>query len=387
MVYKKHFTLFDTALLSLAVLILILALFFLPKEAFRITKTTLAFSENWTCLELDGSLDTLIMEFEEANPNVNIKLERVNPDIVSYDVPRENGDFQSGIENVHEIAAFINPMFYNIEMLAKIGLDRPPKTREELIAACKKLRDAGGERGISVSGMVFQDITPWFWAAGLRLETDSVTGEMRVPWMSKPAFETFDFLKRLYDEGIVDETAFSRTESDKLLDFIEGKSAFFIGSTLNINLIADTAPALKFSVTTIPMPANYVGKGAFNITAWEAGIPALSERKETALVFLEFIQRKRSEIAQAAYALPTVMSGAILDWENGGGDERALKARSLYEASDIISEKTIFTDTSAAAAVFKAEILLLWKGERTSKECAEAVYRLNAPTAAPNNEA
>ncbi|MDR2468549.1 MAG: extracellular solute-binding protein [Spirochaetaceae bacterium] len=377
MVYKKsRFTRFDKVLVITAAVVLVIALVFLPKESFRLMVTTVKFTQAWSHILKNGELNALIAEFKESNPTVNVKLDN-DGDVIAVETPQADA-VEIELEDRTEIMSFINPLFYNIDLLQSCGLDRPPKTLDEFVAACHTVQKTyPGIRGIVFSSAVYQDITPWFWAAGIKPQYDGEQSIEKIDWTSRSALVILSFLQKLGEEHLVAEASFVKSREEKLRAFTKKKCAFFIGSAGDIKLIREMNKTLNFSVSTIPVPANYNGKSIFNVSSWNVGIAPESDHKAQALSFVEFLMKKRSALAAAAGAMP---GDSAVTTTNSPEDEIERKARILYENSDIVRDYKLFSNLEKTAAVFKTEIAKMWRGEQDAQQTAEA---LNLATGTP----
>ncbi|GMO23536.1 MAG: hypothetical protein Pg6A_10480 [Termitinemataceae bacterium] len=355
---ESRFSKFDKALLAFSVAVLVIALFLLPKESFRLIKQELGVSQNWTEYLKHGEISRLSTEFEAENPNLSLVYRDEDGDVIAFSAPVTN-EAAPELENIAEVASFINILYYNIDMLKEAGFDRPPKNRNEFIDAAIKIENkAKNIRGMGFSGNVFEDILPWFWSAG-------VNGD----WKSRASVGTLEFLQKLGESNIAGEEIFNSKMDDKLSFFCAGKCAFYIGSTLDIAIIEEKSPKFEWNLTAIPTPENYAGKPVFNVTSWEIGVSPLSEQKEEALIFLEFINSRRDFIAQAAGAVPSDNAGE----QQNPKDPLRLKARTLFEGAEIIHDTEFFNKPEQAAILFKNELIKLWRGEQSPKEAAAAL--------------
>ena len=378
MVYRKPaLLLLYKILFAAALLVLLLALLFLPRESFRIIKTTLSFSQDWPSFVKSGQLDALISEFQEANPHILIELRKENADIIGYDMPSERGsESENACSEAREIAAFANVLYYNIDALEARGFDRPPKTREELVNMIKKITEAAQKepkigKAILFSHNFFESIIPWFWAAGIKTNPVDASGRVEVHWESRGAVDTFTFLKTLYDEKSIGPAPLPQlSEKEITRAFSKGECVFFIGSSAEIARIQEEAPELRFSVTTIPAPAAYTGKPVCNIRSWKLGVSDTSSHKDAALLFITFMESKRDEIAAALGAIPGNPAGII---SNQPSDDVRAKIRSIYEASDIVRDAAIYQDPQRVAAVLQTELQKMWTDEQPPRKTAEAV--------------
>jgi ABC-type glycerol-3-phosphate transport system substrate-binding protein len=384
MVYRKPaLGLFYKVLFIAALLVLLLALLFLPRESFRIMKTTLTFSQDWPYFVKSGRLAALISEFQEANPHIRIELRNENADIIGYDMPSALGlEKENACTETREIAAFANVLYYNIDALEAQGFDRPPKTREDFANILKKTAEieqktSKNVKEILFSSHFFESITPWFWAAGIKTNPIDASGSIEVNWDSRGAIDTFTFLKALYDEKNIGLTP-ELSPKEIARAFSKGECVFFIGASSEIARIKEEAPNLRFSVTTIPAPASYTGKPVSNTLSWKAGVSNESGHKDAALLFVTFLESKRDEIAAALGAIPGNPAGIL---SNQPSDDISAKIRSIYEASDIVRDCAIYKDPQLVSTVLKTELKKMWGNQQTPRQTAEAVAAELGPAA------
>jgi ABC-type glycerol-3-phosphate transport system substrate-binding protein len=378
MVYRKPaLGLFYKILFATALLILLLALLFLPRESFRLIKTSLVFSQNWPALIKSGRLAALISEFQEANPHIVIELRNGNADITGYDMPSGPGwEKENACTESREIAAFANVLYYNIDALEARGFDRPPKTREELVNMVNNIaeteqKESQKRKGILFSNNFFESITPWFWAAGIKTNPLDASGVIQVHWDSRRAVDTFAFLKTLYDGKNIGQDPLSELSPTEITRaFSKGECVFFIGASSEIARIKEESPKMRFSVTAIPAPASYTGKPVSNVLSWKVGVSNDSGHKDAALLFVTFMESKRDEIAAALGAIPGNPAGIL---SNEPADEVSAKIRSIYEASDIVRDAALYHDPLRVSSALEVELKKMYENEQTPRQTAEAV--------------
>ena len=71
-------------------------------------------------------------------------------------------------------------------------------------------------------------------------------------------------------------------EQDKVEEFTNGRVGMMIDSLAHINLIRETNPDLKFSISAIPAEDGYTGKRGIPYASWGIGIADNSEHKAEA---------------------------------------------------------------------------------------------------------
>ncbi|MDR2102884.1 MAG: extracellular solute-binding protein, partial [Treponema sp.] len=323
--------------------------------------STLVFSQWWEDELEPGALTDLIAEFEADNPLIKIRLdthaypelrdflinlsgveeggeENSFPDIIALDPQwlyellqgeilepltsyRRQGPFiiQSRPdmpEKQYEqwalpLISFMYPFFYNIAVLKNAGFDRPPKTRSEFLAYAQAVTNpAEGRYGTALSlraedsRAVYREIFPWFWAAG-----NFFFQEGEPHFTARAELETLGFFDQFRREGILSPGSFSKTEEQKREEFLTGKIAMMIGSIRDIDFLRERMGDESFGITTIPGPDGYIGKPAFGLSSWYAGISRRSAHKDEAWHFLAFLAERTSFLAAKAHAVPGDGSG------------------------------------------------------------------------------
>jgi multiple sugar transport system substrate-binding protein len=230
------------------------------------------------------------------------------------------------------VISFINPLFYNIELLKAAGFDRPPKNQTEFLSYVQAITRP--ERG--VYGAVFaldeenslgisRHVLSWIWAAG-------VQGGEAFDFNSKQVVESLVFLNQLKPYLYPD--FFGIDEDDRLNIFIEGKAGMMIGSVADIKKVREQMEQ-NFNITTVPGPALYVGKPVFALSSWYAGIGAESAQQEEAAEFIAFLLEHASELAAGAFAVP---GNGDRNTELVNTDPYYSKAYDMFDAAEMVRE-------------------------------------------------
>jgi ABC-type glycerol-3-phosphate transport system substrate-binding protein len=360
----------DKIVFVAALAALALAVLFAPKTELKFGKTDIAVAIPPGGVLKASDFTALIREFEAANSGLRVSVvERTGntdlpsgagADIVIFD-PLSSGGVDGnggGFEEEKLLVGGINPLFYNISILQELGFDRPPKNRDEFLAVCRKFKAgaAGGVGGyaFSFSQNVFHSVLPWFYQAGAAVSNDE--DRLEIDPGSRPATETFAFLKTLLADGLADGASLERSEDALVEDFIAGKCAMMICPISQIKKIDAAMPGLNYSITTIPPPANFKGRSVFNLCVLDIAVATGSEHKEEAALFLGFIEGKRGEIAAATGMIAGNLS------ESGKRAPIFEKAVDLYEASSIIDESKNLANPQAQAERVKDALLKAAEG-------------------------
>lgn len=242
-----------------------------------------------------GLWETVITDFEKANPDIKVKLEvqswdNLNdvvttkvqgnkaPDIMNggpfagfaaddllypiKDVVSAEtlADFQQsfvesasvdGVQYGAPLLASARALFVNEDLLAKAGVAKPPTTWDELLAAATKVSKVGG--GVAGYGLPLgseeaqAESAIWFYGAGGGFG-DATKITIDTPENLKGA----QFIQKMVDAGATQPDA-GATDRSPLMDvFVQGKIGMIIGLPPTVGQIAEGNPEMKYSVNPIP---------------------------------------------------------------------------------------------------------------------------------------
>lgn len=313
---------------------------------------TLEFQQWWEPELPAGAFRALMDEFEAANPGIKVTLisgpyastkEQVvagaaagtMADVVGLDGAWVS-DFvkQGSIANLtdlmkqagfddSEVAAqiqlngatymipvvnFVYPVFVNLDLMEKAGIAAPPTTRSEFADAAAKLTDAAN----NVSGWVLplsmeqangiqNDVMAWLWASGGSMMKDG-----KPDLTNDGVRSTMEYIKGLYDAGVIAPGAFAMKEQDKVEEFVNGRVGMMVDSLAHINLIRERNPDLKFAITALPSADDYTGKRGLPYASWGIGVSATSEHQAEAWKLVQFLLSKdvNTKLSSIAHAFP-----------------------------------------------------------------------------------
>jgi multiple sugar transport system substrate-binding protein len=264
------------------------------------------------------------------------------------------------------------PLFYNIDLLAAAGFDRPPKNQADFTAFAKAATDAAtGHYGFALALSpedpqgLYRDIFSWIRASGAFAN-----------WDEKPAFntpaigETLNFLKELQKAGSLAPGSFSKTGKERLEEFREGRIAMIIASMADTRQLRTAG--FNCGITTIPPAASYIGKPLYALDHWYAGISRNSRRKDDALIFIGFLAEKASLLADSSGAIP---------WNSNTGDTYAgadpllSKAYDIYQAGETQAEFAEGRETSLFEEKMTEELRMMFEAGRTPEATAKALQQ------------
>ena len=146
-----------------------------------------------------------------------------------------------------------NVLWYNKKLLADAGV-QPPKTWEELLAACDALSAKGvipiasGNKDLWAAGNWLAHLSSRVVGEDLYASTLSGTGKFSSPEWQK----AFGYIKDLADHKCVNESANAIDDNEGAQLFFQGKAAMHaIGSWL-VSWAIDEAPDLDFDYVNLP---------------------------------------------------------------------------------------------------------------------------------------
>ncbi len=313
---------------------------------------TLEFIQWWEPELPEGSFRGLMDEFEAANPGIKVELisgpyastkEQViagavagtMPDVVGldgawvsdfvkqgsianltdlmgqagYDDSELASQIQSGgATYMIPVVNFVYPVFVNLDLAAAAGIANPPTTRTEFADAAAKLTNADN----NVHGWVLplsleqpngiqNDVMSWLWASGGSMMKDGM------PDLTNDGVRgTMEYIKGLWDAGVIAPGSFTMKEQDKVEEFVNGRVGMMISSLAHINLIRERNPDLNFAITALPAEDGYTGKRGLPYASWGIGVSANTEHPAEAWKLVQFLMsaETNSKLSSIANAFP-----------------------------------------------------------------------------------
>ena len=267
------------------------------------------------------------------------------------------------LSNVMPVISFINPLFYNIDLLETAGFYRPPKNQTEFLSYVQRLRETGvhgAGLALSETNAVAQQILSWIWSAAGTPESN-----MPPDLSSREVVASLNFLNQLNQNLYTNPFFLSKEE---LLDaFAKGQLGMMIGSIEDVRKLKTMD--INFGITTIPSSESYTRKPVFLLSEWYLGINRQSSNPEDAQKFIAFIRENAENIAHTAYAIP---GNGRRSRELSRNDPFYAKAFDMYEGSDMVRE-IYFSNISGLNRIIRSEIELLFRGEKTVAQSIEAI--------------
>jgi multiple sugar transport system substrate-binding protein len=400
----------DIILLVVAVAVLVFSLVRLTggKTAAEVISPALVFVHNWESREeiILSLIDDFKLQYPEieifavykpyneirlslfSNSDSAIEDDSIEGDIIAIDplwipelVKKEKIEPEE-----FPILRFFYPLFYNIEILKQAGFSGPPKTRSEFLAQARAVNKLGMHAVAFALGDTggqnpYWDIYSWIWAAGIVFPNPQNGEYTRNPGgltsaQTNVIRETLDFFCTLYNEKLLFPGTFSMNENEKMEAFLNGRTAFMIGSAEDMELLkSGLGDALDY--TAIPVPDNYQGRPVFGSSGWNLAINRNSALKEDSRLFIDFLA-EHSPLLAYEWAIPENNNPMFTP------DPFYAKAQELYISGNLIRDFSgpqtgpqagpqAGPQVGPRATDFGEELLNLLEGRISA---AEAVQRL-----------
>lgn len=381
-------------------------------------EVTIEFAQWWAPELPDGAFQELIDQFEDENPGVHVELisqpwaatqeqlvagaaSGTMPDVMGLDGVWVNDLAQQGaiadlsaLMDEHgyddgllagtvdvddatymiQVVNFIYPLFTNDALLAEAGIDAPPTTREEFVAAAAAVAELGGD----VSGWAaplsleqpngaLNDIMPWVWAAGGSMLAD---GQPDVT--NDDMAEAWTFVQDLWDSGSMTAGAFTMREPDKVEEFANGRVGMMFSSLAHINLLQTDHPELEFSVSAVPTPEGYEGDSGITTASWGIGVASGSEHPDEAWQLVEFLMDTdvNSQLSTIANGFPG-NTDSVPDFVED--DPLMADAFEIYQASTPTNEFSGLPAAEQLQREFVTELQGVLDGDQSVDEGLESL--------------
>ena len=206
------------------------------------------------------------------------------------------------------VASFVYPVFMNLDLLKEAGVEGMPQTRAEFMDAAKKLTDASKNQygwvlplSLQAPNGIQNDVMSWVWASGKSMLKDG-----KPDLTNEDVVGALEFIKSMYDAGVISPGTFAKKEQDKVEEFVNGRVAMMVDSLAHINLIRERNPELKFGITAVPAVAGYDGKRGLPYASWGIGVAENSEHKAEAFKLVSYLmsQEVNAKLVSTANAFP-----------------------------------------------------------------------------------
>lgn len=339
---------------------------------------TLSFAQWWQP-EANGQMETLVEEFEAANPGITIELQTgpygdtkdqlvagaasgTLPDLMGldgnwvYDLTKQGvladlaevsggSDLVDSIEGVEvdggtrmlNVVYATYVLFANTDILSAAGVE-VPTTWDEFADAARAIKASNPDVSplalpLSLESPVGikNDVLSWYWASdgsfrdgeGADLNDDDLA-------------ELLDYFAGLNEEGLVAPGIANMLEQDKVESFASGQTAMIVSATPHVNVIGER-DQVNFTVGAIPTKEGFSGTAGATYASWGIGISDGSDHKEEAWKFVEFMldAEQNGALATAANMFPANPDAAP---DESAIAENSVKAYEIWKQGAPIDE-------------------------------------------------
>lgn len=204
------------------------------------------------------------------------------------------------------IAASARALYYNKDLLAKVGYPNGPKTWTDVIDASKKLK-AQGIAGFGLQGKEIETDV-YFYYALWSYGGEVVGKDGKAAFNSPAGVKAATLYKTLIDDGLTEPgvTGYSREDVQNL--FKQGRVAMVISAPFLSKQIAKEAPTLKYGIDPIPMGTTHATYAVTDSIVMFKN----SKVKKSAWKFLDYLFTKepRVKFTSTEGFLPTTKAEA-----------------------------------------------------------------------------
>ena len=269
------------------------------------------------------------------------------------------------------VASFVYPVFMNLDMLEAAGVDGMPSNRTEFLEAARKLTNAENNQYGWVLPLSLQspqgvqnDVMSWVWASGKSMLKDG-----QPDLTNADVVGALEFIKGMYDEGVISPGTFAKQEQDKVEEFVNGRVGMMVSSLAHINLIRDRNPDLNFGITAVPAADGYDGKRGLPYASWGIGVSENSAHKEEAFKLVAYLMSEEvnARLVSIANAFPGNVN-AKPDFV--ASDELFGKAFEIFQEGYLANEFVGLPVAEELMRQFDVEIQSMLEGNQTAEEAA-----------------
>jgi len=269
------------------------------------------------------------------------------------------------------VATFVYPLFVNLDLVEAAGIENLPTTRSEFVSAAQALTDADNNQygwvlplSLQSPNGIQNDVMSWLWASG-----DSMMADGKPDLTNDNVVETLEFIKTMYDEGVISPGSFAKKEQDKVEEFVNGRVGMMISTLAHINMIRERNPDLNFTISDFPSEDGYDGPRGLPYAAWGIGVSESSENKEEAWKLVSYLMSAEvnSKLVSIANAFPG-NTQATPDFVSS--DELFAKGFEIFQSGYLANEFTGLPVAEELMRMFDEEIQMMLEGEQSAVEAA-----------------
>jgi multiple sugar transport system substrate-binding protein len=287
----------------------------------------------------------------------------------SYDSSQLSSQVQvNGSTYMIPVVNFAYPMYVNLDLLKQAGITDLPQTqsqfKKDCLAVTNKNKNVSGwiiEMSDSAPSGIQNCFMSWLWASGGRMLKDGKPNLTNNDAMTK----TVDYVKSLFDAGVVAPGATSMSEADMTEDFTNGRVAFMTDSLAHLTTIKKENPKLNFTIMNVPKVDGYTGKSAMDVANWGIGVSSNTSHKAEAMKFIEYLMSPEvnAEMAVDADAFPG-NTKASPDYSKA--DPLFASTYNIFKSDDAVNEFTGIPTSEDLMRSFSKQFQLYLNGKVSS---------------------
>ena len=129
------------------------------------------------------------------------------------------------------VVNFVYPVFVNLDLMEQAGIENPPSTRTEFAEAAKTLTDPENNvygwvlpLSMELPNGIQNDVMSWVWASGGSMLKDGMPNLVD----NEDVASAMEYIKELYDAGVIAPGAFTMREQDKVEEFTNGRVGMMV---------------------------------------------------------------------------------------------------------------------------------------------------------------
>lgn len=267
------------------------------------------------------------------------------------------------------VVNFAYPLYVNMDILKKAGVEKVPTTWTEFMDACEKITSKTDAAAYAIplsseapNGIQNQFMS-WVWASGGSMLNEGKPGLKG----NETVKAVTDLFKEMSEKGYLAKGVNAMKEQDMVNEFQNGRLAFMVDGISHLTLIKEEAPDLNFYYAPMPVKDGYAEKSGLDVANWGIGIASNCEHQEEAMKFVEYLMSPEvnAELAQLANAFP---GNSTSEPDYSSNDELFKKAYDIFGKGYAINEFTGAPTSEDLMRSFNEQFVLYLDGDTASAD-------------------
>lgn len=267
------------------------------------------------------------------------------------------------------VVNFAYPLYVNMDILKKAGVEKVPTTWTEFMDACEKItsKTDAAVYAIPLSSEapngIQNQFMSWVWASGGSMLNEGKPGLKG----NETVKAVTDLFKEMSEKGYLAKGVNAMKEQDMVNEFQNGRLAFMVDGISHLTLIKEEAPDLNFYYAPMPVKDGYAEKSGLDVANWGIGIASNCEHQEEAMKFVEYLMSPEvnAELAQLANAFP---GNSTSEPDYSSNDELFKKAYDIFGKGYAINEFTGAPTSEDLMRSFNEQFVLYLDGDTASAD-------------------